>query len=193
MKGLLGGTFDPPHYGHLVLAEEARLRFELDEVLFVPSRRPPHKERVHITPYRHRREMILLAIAGNPAFSIADLEPENEFSYTVDLIENVAECGQQPVFILGMDSLMEIHTWKDPDRLLDIARVVVGTRPGFAAVEVDRSFLERIEMFTIPGLHISSTDLRERFAHCNNTRYLTPDEVRSYVAREGLYGSGKGC
>lgn len=193
MKGLLGGTFDPPHYGHLVLAEEARLRFELDEVLFVPSRKPPHKERVHITPYRHRREMILLAIAGNPAFSIADLEPENEFSYTVDLIENVAECGQRPVFILGMDSLMEIHTWKDPDRLLDIARVVVGTRPGFAAVEVDRSFLERIEMFAIPGLHISSTDLRERFAHCNNTRYLTPDEVRSYVAREGLYGSGKGC
>ena len=193
MKGLLGGTFDPPHYGHLVLAEEARLRFQLDEVLFVPSSKPPHKERVHLTPYRHRREMILLAIAGNPGFRIADLEPENEFSYTVDLIENVVRGGQRPVFILGMDSLMEIHTWKNPDRLLDIARVVVGTRPGFTAAEVDKRFLERIEIFTIPGLHISSTDLRERFAQSINTRYLTPDEVRSYVTREGLYGSGKGC
>ena len=193
MKGLLGGTFDPPHYGHLVLAEEARLRFDLDEVLFVPSRKPPHKERVQLTPYRHRREMIELAIAGNPAFRIADLEPENELSYTVDLIENFADPGQRPVFILGMDSLMEIHAWKNPDRLLDIARVVVGTRPGFTATEVDRRFLERIEIFTIPGLYISSTNLRDRFAHGNNTRYLTSDVVRSYVAREGLYGSGKGC
>ncbi len=191
MRGLLGGTFDPPHYGHLVLAEEARRRFDLDEVLFVPTRTPPHKGKTNLTSFDHRRRMAELAIAGNQAFRVADLEPEEGFSFTVDLIERFS-VTERPVFIIGMDSLIEMHTWKDPERLLATARVVVGTRPGFAPDSIDRRFRDMVEMFPIPGLLISSTDLRNRFAHGDNTRYLTSDDVRTYVLRKGLYGAGKG-
>ena len=191
-KGLLGGTFDPPHYGHLVLAEEARCRFHLDEVLFVPTRIPPHKGAVELTDYSHRRRMAQLAISGNEAFRVADLEPSDRVSYTVDLIRSLSRAGAHPVFIMGMDSLVEMHTWKDPERLLETARIVVGTRPGFQPDSVDERFREHVEIFPIPGLWISSTDLRKRFAHGENTRYLTSEDVRTYVIREGLYGAGKG-
>jgi nicotinate-nucleotide adenylyltransferase len=191
-RGLLGGTFDPPHYGHLVLAEEARRRYSLDEVLFVPTRIPPHKQAAGLTGYEHRRRMAELAVAGNDRFRVADLEPEDRISFTVDLIDRFSEPGERPVFIMGMDSLVEMRTWKDPGRLLDMARVVVGTRPGFDGDDVDERLREGVEVFPIPGLWISSTDLRDRFANGRNTRYLTSDDVRTYVIREGLYGAGKG-
>jgi nicotinate-nucleotide adenylyltransferase len=192
MRGILGGTFDPPHYGHLVLAEEARLRFGLQDVLFVPTRMPPHKGRQDLTEYSHRRRMTELAISGNPSFSVADLEPEDRLSYTVDLVKRLSAAGELPCFIAGMDSLVDMHTWKEPERLLSIARVVVGTRPGFSRDMVDERFREGVEIFDIPGLLVSSSDLRKRFARGENTRYLTSDDVRSYVIREGLYGAGKG-
>jgi nicotinate-nucleotide adenylyltransferase len=188
MRGLLGGTFDPPHYGHLVLAEEARRRFALDEILFVPTRIPPHKESRNLTHFDHRRRMTELAIAGNKTFVVADLEPEDGFSFTVDLIDRFS-VTQRPVFIIGMDSLAEMHTWKDPERLLATTRVVAGTRPGFDPDSIEKRFRERVEIFSIPGLWISSTDLRNRFARGDNTRYLTSDDVRTYVIREGLYGA----
>jgi nicotinate-nucleotide adenylyltransferase len=191
-RGLLGGTFDPPHYGHLVLAEEARVRFSLDEVLFVPARIPPHKRTSDLTGYAHRRRMAELAVAGNGFFRVADLEPEDRISFTVDLIERFSAPAERPVFIMGMDSLVEMRAWKDPERLLGMARVVVGTRPGFDCDDVEERLLKGVEVFPIPGLWISSTDLRDRFANGRNTRYLTSDDVRTYVIREGLYGAGKG-
>lgn len=190
--GLLGGTFDPPHYGHLVLAMEACTRFRLSGVILVPSRMPPHKGGETVTPFHHRLTMARLAVEDAGELSAADLEPESGPSWTVKLLEKLTGQGMRICFIMGMDSLTELHTWRDPHRIASLARMVAGTRPGFDPSLAAPEFRSLVETFEMPGICVSSSQLRERFAEGLNTRYLLPDNVRDYIRENDLYARGKG-
>ena len=187
MTGLLGGTFDPPHFGHLILALEAFRQFDLEEVLLVPARFPPHKPGRRITSFEHRFRMTELAVADSPELTAADLEPFDEPSWTVNLIEKLTGMGMKICFIMGMDSLVELHTWKDPERISKMAKMVAGTRPGYEAESIDTKYRSFVDTFSIPEISISSSDLRDRFAREFNTRYLVSDSVRNYIRENGLY------
>lgn len=187
MTGLLGGTFDPPHHGHLILAMEALFRFGLDRVLLVPSRFPPHKTGERVTPFHHRFRMTELAADTADRLTASDLEPAEGPSWTVNLIKNLHAQGMEVCFIMGMDSLLELHTWKDPLGISRLARMVAGTRPGFDLDAVPERFRELVEIFPIPSVDISSTQLRKRFAEGRNTRYLLPETVRNYIRENDLY------
>ncbi|MBD3369227.1 nicotinate (nicotinamide) nucleotide adenylyltransferase [Candidatus Fermentibacteria bacterium] len=186
--GILGGTFDPPHFGHLVLAQEAVDRFDLLKVLFVPTRRPPHKQSHRLTPLGKRLRMLQLSVAGEDSFEVADLESTTGYSYTVDLLQALDRPAEDTFFVMGMDALLELDTWKQPDRLLGMASVVVGTRPGYDPEGVRREFVESVRIFEIPGLWISSTQVRERFALGRPTKYLIPESARTFILREAIYG-----
>ncbi len=187
MTGLLGGTFDPPHFGHLVLALEAYYQFGLEDVLLVPTRIPPHKPGRRITPFRHRFRMTELAVAESPELTAVDLEPSDETSWTVNLIKKLNGMGMKTCFIMGMDSLKELHTWKNPERISKMTKMVAGTRPGYEEESINMKYRSMVETFNIPGMHISSCDLRDRFASEMNTRYLVPESVRNYIRENGLY------
>ncbi len=188
--GYLGGSFDPVHLGHLSLAVEALERFSLEKVFFVPARFPPHKDPEKLTPFEHRYRMLLHAAEGKSFFQVADLE--RDCSYTVDMLESVSTPGCRPCFIMGMDSLCEMHTWKEPLRITELARVLVGVRPGYDASSVDEDILRRVELFDFPGVSVSSSDIRKRIAGGRCISYLVPESVESYIRSRGLYGTEKG-
>lgn len=191
-QGFLGGTFDPPHLGHLMLAQEALERYSLEQVYFVPSRNPPHKNNSGITDFNHRLRMLELAIQDNPSFKVADLESRGFPSYTVDMLERISTGDFKPYFIIGMDSLQDIHMWKEPARILELAEVVVGTRPDSESSSVNPDFLKKVSLFSYPGVWISSSDLRNRVREHRSIAYLVPEAVESYIRSGGLYGAEKG-
>ena len=195
--GVLGGTFDPPHFGHLVIAQEAAFALGLERVLFAPARMPPHKLGEPLTPAGHRIRMTELAIAGSPTFelSTADLEGTGP-SYTLDLIDRLkAERGSwaEIAFIVGMDSLAELPSWREPENVLDSCLLVAVQRPGQAQVDLRQlgeaiaGRAHKICVLEAPGVEVSSTLLRERVARGEPIRYLTPDSVVDYIQSEGLY------
>ncbi len=187
MTGILGGTFDPPHFGHLVLAMEALEKFSLDGVILVPARTPPHKEGEEVTPFRHRMAMTELAVEDAPELRTGNLEPPGGPSWTVRLLRKLVSGGMDVCFIMGMDSLNDLDNWKEPEEIVGLAKLVAGTRPGFAP-RGDGELLRAVETFTIPGVDISSSRLRRRFAEGRNTRYLLPGSVIHYVRENCLYG-----
>jgi nicotinate-nucleotide adenylyltransferase len=194
--GILGGTFDPIHYGHLVIAEECRHRLRLDQVLFVPASQPPHKRGRTISPAVHRLAMVELAIAGNPAFSLSRIELERTGpSYSVDTLAQLREEhgeGAGLFFIVGLDALPDLLTWHKPQRILQLATLAAVTRPGY---EFDLSHIvrqipeaaERIVYVPAPSLDLSSTELRRRVTAGLPIRYQVPDAVERYVREQGLY------
>jgi len=192
MRGLLGGTFDPPHIGHLVLSLCAMRLYDLQEVLLVPSRYPPHKTGCSISPFSHRLEMIRLTALDHPGLRAADLEDKSGPSWTVDLLRRLSKDGENICFIMGMDSLRDLFTWKNPNELSRYARLVAGTRPGFSGKALPAGLLRRVETFAIPSLAVSSSDLRDRFARGLDTRYLVPESVRHYIEGNGLYEPEEG-
>jgi nicotinate-nucleotide adenylyltransferase len=200
--GLFGGTFDPIHYGHLILAEQCREQIRLDRVRFVPAGDPPHKRGRVRTPARQRAEMIEMAIAGHEPFELATLEIDRTGpSYTVDTLEQLGrddpEC--ELFFLIGSDSLADLSTWREPKRIAELATLVVVTRPdaplpdfsdlvpllGTAGVETVKRHV--VEM---PLIGISSTDLRRRVHQGRSIRYLLPRAVECYIKEQGLYGDG---
>ncbi len=193
--GILGGTFDPIHTGHLFIAEEARGHFGLDQVLFIPNRIPPHKEaRRRATP-EQRFEMVEAAIQSNPAFAASRIEIDREGpSYTVDTLSALkhADPEGELFFISGFDTVAEILTWRRPKDVLRMARFVAVTRTGYDVAALDQELpqelLDRIDILAAPVLEISSTDIRERAASARSIRYLVPDAVVSYIVAHGLYG-----
>lgn len=195
--GIMGGTFDPIHYGHLVAAEMARSKFDLSKVLFIPSGKPPHKGRSDISDAELRLEMIKRAIQDNPAFAVSTLELERKgTSYTVDTLHDL-HCiwlDHQFYFITGSDTLCEILSWYKAEEILRMTNFIGVTRPGFDAT----SFLlqlqqehpetqERIHYLEIPALAIASTDIRERVKLGLPIRYLLPEPVRQYILQNKLY------
>lgn len=193
--GVLGGTFDPPHCGHLVMAETARVQLSLDRVLFVPAGEPPHKPDRPITPAHHRAAMVAAAIADNPAFVLSPVDLDRPGPhYTVDMLALLE--GEYPgarlFFLLGGDSLAEFLTWRDPAGIVQRVHLAVMKRPGW---EADLTALEkaipgvreRLVWLDTPRLDISGTDLRRRVRRGLPLRYLVPPAVEEYIRQHRLY------
>ena len=198
--GLMGGTFDPIHYGHLVVAEEVRATLDLAEMVFVPTGQPPHKQEGTVTAAQHRFAMLELATASNLHFSISRIELDRPGpSYTVETLRLLREqWGRQTAlyFIIGWDSLEELTTWHDPAGILQqLTYLVVVHRPGHQEVPGYREHLEerlpgikqRLLTMPAPQLDISATDLRLRVAEGRPIKYQTPEAVEHYIAQHGLY------
>jgi nicotinate-nucleotide adenylyltransferase len=197
--GIFGGTFDPVHQGHLVLAEQAREQARLDRVWFLPAPRPPQKRDQAITRYEQRVEMIQLAIAGNPTFAIDETEKDRAGpSYTVDTLAELTQKHPEHEFLLliGSDTLADLEHWYQPARLVQLAPLVVMARPGTDVVPTDdlRARLKlppdallRLEVIHTPLITIASRDLRQRVATGRTIRYFVPRAVEVYIAEKGLY------
>ena len=191
--GVMGGTFDPIHHGHLLTAEEALQQFELDEVVFVPTGRPWMKEDRRVSPPEDRYLMVVVATASNPRFSVSRLEIERDGpTYTVETLRELkAERGDVDLyFITGADAMLEIFQWKDPEETLELAHFIAATRPGYELAELEQDELTshpRVTVMTIPALAISSTDIRERVQTGRPIRYLVPEGVQTYIEKAGLY------
>lgn len=189
--GLFGGTFDPPHIGHLVLAEWAWESLALDRLWFIPTGRPPHKPRRRITPARHRLAMTRLAVRGRNGFRVATLELERRApSYTIDTLRAIAARHPGERFLLiGGDSLDDFRRWREPERILELATLAVVGRPG-AGSPGARTWARRtgrVRWIGDPGLDVSSSALRDRVRRGGSVRYLVPDTVRRYIERHRLY------
>jgi nicotinate-nucleotide adenylyltransferase len=195
--GIMGGTFDPIHYGHLVTAECTRYAFGLERVIFIPSGRPPHKTGHMVSEPLDRYKMTCMAIASNPFFCASAIEVERPGpSFTIDTVRSVMQQypGAKIYFITGADALLEIFTWKDFDALLMICNFVAATRPGYRLLELKGKIdslpgaLKRnISYMEVPALAISSTDIRLRVRDGRPVKYLLPESVEDYMINNKLY------
>lgn len=194
--GVLGGSFDPIHIGHLILAEEARDQLGLEVVYFVPAGEPPHKRDRRLAPAEDRIAMIELAIEGNAQFRVSRVDVDRPGPhYTVDMVQIIQ--GQLPpgcvlYFLMGFDSLTELPTWHEPAKLIAACHLVALTRHD---IEVDWAKLEaalpgirqRVTLLDMPELEIASHQLQDRICQGRSIRYLVPDEVGEYIREKGLY------
>jgi nicotinate-nucleotide adenylyltransferase len=191
--GIMGGTFDPIHHGHLVAGEEARWQFRLDQVLFIPTGRPWQKP-VGVSPAEDRYLMTVIATASNPAFAVSRLEVDNPGpSYTVDTLRRLRSElpeGTRLLFIGGADLLQQLLTWKEPKQLLALAELIAATRPDFDVDDVVQKVpaaAGRVHRMEIPALAISSSDIRARVARGEPIEYLVPEGVARYIQKRALY------
>lgn len=187
--GILGGTFDPPHYGHLMIAEEVLYACSLDAVWFMPSPSPPHKTGEMITGSEHRIEMVRRAIADNNCFDLSLIEfDRNGLSFTYDTMEKLVK--QRPddtfFFLIGADMVEYLPHWHRVDELVRMLTFIGVGRPGFSLDSEYGAFIREVE---VPQFQVSSSFLRERFKENGNTRYFLPEKVRQYIEEKGLYGS----
>ena len=195
--GVFGGTFDPVHYGHLLLAETCREHLKLDEVRFVPAATPPHKLDHQISDGHARAEMLSLAVAGYPEFVVDRRELKRKGpSFTVDtLTEYAVEFPNADLFFLvGADSLRDLLTWREPERISQLATLVACNRPGVPELQREQieewagpEIANRIVTQRIPGTEISASELRDRARSGRNLRFLTPRAVEAFVNQHGLY------
>ncbi|RME84714.1 MAG: nicotinate-nucleotide adenylyltransferase [Caldilineae bacterium] len=194
--GILGGTFDPVHMGHLILAETARDTLRLDKVYFVPAADPPHKHGQVIARAEDRLAMLKLALKDNPGFyiSLIDLERPGPH-YTADMVALMRERVEPEVelwFLMGLDSLIDFPNWHEPERIRNLARLAAATRPGYV---IDWTPLEKalpgiiheVTLLPMPGVSISSNNLRRKVQHGSSIRYLVPEAVRQYILGHDLY------
>lgn len=190
--GIMGGTFDPIHLGHLVTAEQARADLCCDEVVFIPAGRPWQKDR-QVASAEHRYLMTVLATAANPAFTVSRIEiDEDRPTYTVETLRRLRQVlpGDRLFFVTGADAILNILTWKDAEECLELADFVAATRPGHDLGPLEEHGLRtRVALLDVPALAISSTDIRERFRTGRPVRYLIPREVEEYARKHGLYGT----
>jgi nicotinate-nucleotide adenylyltransferase len=211
--GILGGTFDPIHYGHLRLAEEVGESLNLEHVYLIPAALPPHKGQRRVSPFQHRLEMTRIASAESPLLKVLDLEARREgFSYSIETLKIFHGMVQPDLdlhFVLGMDAFLEIETWKDFRNLFNYAHFVVIQRPGFPS-DILESFLPTLGVsfvkkgaghgFVAPSgyevismeatlMDISSTKIREKVAEGKSVRFLVPEAVRTYIENNHLYRS----
>lgn len=195
--GIMGGTFDPIHNGHLVAAEAARHSFGLERVVFVPAAQPPHKGGREITPPGHRYLMTVLATMTNPYFDVSRVELEREGpSYTVDTVKHFRslEPDGEFYFITGTDAILEICTWQSHEELLDLCQFIAATRPGYSPdalfrleAALGRERLSRVHTLEVPALAISSSDIRERVRNGQPVKYLLPETVENYISKYRIY------
>jgi nicotinate-nucleotide adenylyltransferase len=193
--GVLGGTFDPPHYGHLLLAEQAGEQLSLSRVLWVPAADPPHKEDAIITPIGHRLALVRLAIADNPKFELSLVDAQRDgphYSYAMLAIVAAEHPGDEVVFLIGEDSLRDLPTWKNPEKLIESARLGVMRRRD-VAYDVDQleavipGLMDCLSFIDTPLVDISSEVIRYHLAEGHSVRYQTPDSVIQYIYKHRLY------
>jgi nicotinate-nucleotide adenylyltransferase len=191
--GVMGGTFDPIHYGHLVTAEEAVAQFGLDQVVFVPTGRPWMKADRDVSPGEDRYLMTVVATASNPRFSVSRVEIDREGpTYTVDTLRLLADehPDAELYFITGADAMLEIFDWKEAGDVLTLAHFIAATRPGYDLARFEAAAPTqhpRVSRMDIPALAISSSDIRRRVHEGRAIRYLLPEGVKSYIEKQGLY------
>jgi nicotinate-nucleotide adenylyltransferase len=185
---IFGGTFDPIHLAHLVLAECAADLPSAGEVLFVPAARPPHKREDHLSEAADREEMVRLAIEGNRRFRLSRTELDRGGpSFAIDTIREVARAsGERPYYLIGADSLVELPGWRSPEAILEEAEVVVAERPGVDPSRVG-PFGARVGRMESPRIDLSSSQIRRRVSRGVSIRYLVSEPVRAYILRKGLY------
>jgi nicotinate-nucleotide adenylyltransferase len=194
--GVMGGTFDPIHHGHLVAASEVQSWFDLDEVVFVPTGQPWQKASRAVSPAEDRYLMTVIATASNPRFWVSRVDIDRDGpTYTIDTLRDLRKefPDADLYFITGADALSDIFTWRDADELFELAHFVGCTRPGFT---MDRSTLtglpeDKVTVLEIPALAISSTDCRKRRMMGDPVWYLVPDGVVQYITKYGLYAPDK--
>ena len=198
---VMGGTFDPIHYGHLVTAEAVRHEYNVERVIFIPTGRPAYKRAEAVTHSEHRYLMTVLATVMNPSFRVSRMEIDREgATYTIDTIKQLKEMcapGTKIYFITGADAVHQILSWKDADELLTLCSFIAVTRPGYNPAvlreqvqAIKRKFETRLHFLEVPALAISSSDIRARVGLGKPVTYLLPEEVERYIAKSGLYRSG---
>jgi nicotinate-nucleotide adenylyltransferase len=185
----MGGTFDPIHHGHLVAASEVGSRFDLDEVIFVPTGQPWQKSERVVSPAEHRYLMTVIATASNPRFTVSRVDIDRPGpTFTTDTLRDLADerAGAELFFITGADALAQILSWKDADELFQLAYFIGVTRPGH---HLDGTGLpaDRVSLLEVPAMAISSTDCRDRVRQGLPVWYLVPDGVVQYINKHGLY------
>jgi nicotinate-nucleotide adenylyltransferase len=190
--GVMGGTFDPIHHGHLVAASEVQTRFGLDEVVFVPTGRPWQKDAREVSPAEHRYLMTVVATASNPHFTVSRVDIDRPGpTYTIDTLRDLHRERPEAelFFITGADALAQILSWKDADELFELAHFVGVTRPGYVLSESGLP-ADRVTLQEVPAMAISSTDCRARVERAEPVWYLVPDGVVQYVNKYRLYATG---
>ncbi|MBI4216283.1 MAG: nicotinate-nucleotide adenylyltransferase [Chloroflexi bacterium] len=195
--GIMGGTFDPVHTGHLIVAEEVREKVGLERMVFLPAGDPYLKGYRRVTPGRQRLEMLQLALAGNPRFAVSTLELEGSGpTYTVETLPQLQqELGPEAklFFIIGQDALEELPTWREPERILQLCTLVAVPRPGFGYLDMQAveaalpGVLEHLIFLDGPHIGISSTEIQLRVRRGLSIRYLVPPAVEAYIREQGLY------
>ncbi|MGN6598108.1 MAG: nicotinate-nucleotide adenylyltransferase [Actinomycetes bacterium] len=191
--GVMGGTFDPIHHGHLVAASEVAAVFDLDEVVFVPTGQPWQKSDREVTAAEHRYLMTVIATASNPRFTVSRVDIDRPGpTYTIDTLRDLrAERGEVDMFFMtGADALAQILSWKDADQMWPLAHFVGVTRPGHQ-LSGDGLPVDHVTLLEVPALAISSTDCRQRVGKGLPVWYLVPDGVVQYIAKHGLYRDGE--
>ncbi|GIX03010.1 MAG: putative nicotinate-nucleotide adenylyltransferase [Planctomycetaceae bacterium] len=206
--GVYGGTFDPVHWGHLILAEQCREQLALDEVWFIPAGEPPHKLAGDRTPGRQRQEMLELALAGHPAFKLSEIELQRPGpSFTVETLEELhrRHPEHQWWLLLGADALRDFPGWRQPERIAQLARIAAVNRhlviphagimsdphrlPPHDVTAFQQRFGERLDVVCMPPVGLSASDIRQRAAQGRSIRYLVPRAVEMYILQHGLYRS----
>ncbi len=196
--GIMGGAFDPIHYGHLLIAENAAAQYQLDQVIFMPTGHSPQKEKQHMTEAVHRMEMVRLAILDHPSFFLSLQEIEApEINYTYRTLERLQKAHPDKAlyFIMGGDSLKDFAHWKEPERILAVARILAAVRDHIdgSAFEAQKDALnqqygeERIFRLQTPNVSFSSHNIRDRIRSGKTIRYMLPEAVRAYIMEHQLY------
>ncbi|MDP3012535.1 MAG: nicotinate-nucleotide adenylyltransferase [Candidatus Hydromicrobium sp.] len=199
--GIMGGTFNPIHHGHLVTAQEALSQFKLDKVIFIPTGNPPHKIENEVASAEDRYTMTVIATSSNSNFFVSRMEIDRKGeSYTIDTVRQLRKIyGKNSLlyFITGADAILEILTWKNTDEIVSLCKFIAATRPGYnlSRIEDLRKRLfgkagttdEKIYVMEIPALSISSTDIRNRVKHNRPIDYLLPEGVSNYILKHELY------
>ncbi|HEY32605.1 MAG TPA: nicotinate-nucleotide adenylyltransferase [Dehalococcoidia bacterium] len=198
-SGILGGTFDPIHNGHLAIAGEVRAQLNLDEILFVPTGQPWRKGGNSILPTEHRVEMVRLAITGKPYYRLSLIEVEREGpSYTLDTLTELSSqltTGDKIYFIVGWDSLTDLPNWKSPERIIQLCWLVAVPRPGYPHPDLEslearmQGLSERLVLLDRPDVDVSASEIRERVASGLPISGLVPEAVEQYIREHGLYSA----
>ena len=187
---LFGGTFDPPHIGHLLIAQTICEAESFDKILFIPVNIPPHK--TVNTPLEDRLNMLDIAIDDNPNFEISDIEiKRGGVSYTIDTIKTIKNkyniSSNKISYLIGSDSLLNFHNWKDPEKILEECQIIVAIRPGFRPSDIPAWILHKIQFANIPRFEISSTNIRSRWVEGKTIRYLVTLPVWDYINKNKIY------
>ncbi|SHI65967.1 nicotinate-nucleotide adenylyltransferase [Dethiosulfatibacter aminovorans DSM 17477] len=195
--GIMGGTFDPIHHGHLVIANEVLSLFDLDKIIFIPTGMPPHKIVEGLTSPYHRYMMTQFATMTNPDFDVSDIETKKStMSYTIDTLKELISGNEEEkfYFITGTDAVLDLPSWKNTEEILSLCTFIAVNRPGYIVDGLDKKIKAitdkyggEIYITKAPQLHISSTDIRNRIASKRPVKYLLPEMVEQYILKNGLY------
>lgn len=195
---IMGGTFDPIHFGHLAAAEAVKEELHCDKVLFIPSGNPPHKKMRTLTDVKHRFTMTAMAVSSNPDFELSNIEiSRTGYTYTLDTVKQLLDFynnNVELIFITGADAILEVETWYKVEELLKLCSFVAVNRPGYEKSKLEQKlqylqskYNSRLYSIDVPGLNISSTDIRNRVKEGRSIKYLVPEEIEKYIYKYELY------